>query len=225
MNYYLPPAPSRNSKTGPIYVSTQAKGTCWTGCAYYGGKGCYAENGPVGMHWAKVTDGSRGGSFDEFITAVEAMPADAIWRYGQAGDLPGKDGAIDRRKLKRLVRANRRRRSIAYTHKPVLDNVAHQIAIWEANRDGFTINLSGNNLAHADELAALDIAPVVVVLPYGTTSNTRTPAGRKVVVCPATQRDDVTCKSCMLCARQRDFIIGFPAHGVSAKRADAIARA
>ena len=85
--------------------------------------------------------------------------------------------------------------------------------------------MSGNNLAHADELAALDIAPVVVVLPYGTTSNTRTPAGRKVVVCPATQRDTVTCKSCMLCARQRDFIIGFPAHGVSAKRADAIARA
>ena len=225
MNYYLTPTPSRNSKTGPIYVSTQAKGTCWTGCAYYGGKGCYAENGHVGMHWNKVTDGSRGGSFEEFIDAVEAMPADAVWRYGQAGDLPGKDGAIDRRKLKRLVRANGRRRSIAYTHKPVLDNVAHQIAIWEANRDGFTINLSGNNLAHADALADLDIAPVVVVLPYGTTSNTRTPAGRKVVVCPATQRDDVTCKSCMLCARQRDFIIGFPAHGVSAKRAGDSVRA
>ena len=225
MNYYLTPHPSRNGKTGPLYVSTQSKGTCWQGCAYFGGKGCYAENGHVGIHWNMVTDGRRGGSFDEFITAVEDLPADAAWRYGQAGDRPGENEKRDRAKLKRLVRANRRRRSIAYTHKPVLDNVAHQIAIWEANRDGFTINLSGNNLAHADELADLDIAPVVVVLPIDATSNTTTPKGRKVVVCPATQRDDVTCKTCMLCARQRNFIVGFPAHGVSAKRADAIARA
>jgi hypothetical protein len=177
------------------------------------------------MHWAKVTDGRRGGSFDEFLAAVEALPPVAPWRYGQAGDLPGENEKIDRRKLKRLVRANARRPSIAYTHKPVLDNVAHQIAIWEANQGGFTINLSGNDLSHADALADLDIAPVVVVLPRDATSNTVTPAGRKVVVCPATQRDDITCVKCMLCARQRDFIIGFPAHGVSSKRADAIARA
>jgi len=224
MNYYLTPNPSRNEKTGPMYVSTQAKGTCWTGCAYYNA-GCYADGGPLGMHWAKVSDGRRGGTFEEFIAAVEALPPIAPWRYGQAGDLPGENEKIDRRKLRRLVRANNRRPSIAYTHKPVLDNVAHQIAIWEANQGGFTINLSGNDLSHADALADLDIAPVVVVLPRDATSNTVTPAGRKVVVCPATQRDDVTCVKCMLCARQRDFIIGFPAHGVSAKRADAIARA
>jgi len=224
MNYYLTPNPSRNEKTGPMYVSTQAKGTCWTGCAYYNA-GCYADGGPLGMHWAKVSDGRRGGTFEEFIAAVEALPPIAPWRYGQAGDLPGENEKIDRRKLRRLVRANNRRPSIAYTHKPVLDNVAHQIAIWEANQGSFTINLSGNDLSHADALADLDIAPVVVVLPRDATSNTVTPAGRKVVVCPATQRDDVTCVKCMLCARQRDFIIGFPAHGVSAKRADAIARA
>jgi len=224
MNYYLTPNPSRNEKTGPMYVSTQAKGTCWTGCAYYNA-GCYADGGPLGMHWAKVSDGRRGGTFEEFIAAVEALPPIAPWRYGQAGDLPGENEKIDRRKLRRLVRANNRRPSIAYSHKPVLGNVAHQIAIWEANQGGFTINLSGNDLAHADALADLDIAPVVVVLPRDTTKNTVTPAGRKVVVCPATQRDDVTCVKCMLCARQRDFIIGFPAHGVSSKRADAIARA
>lgn len=224
MNYYLTPTPSRNAKTGPMFTATQSKETCWKGCKYYNA-GCYADGGPLGMHWNKVTDGRRGGTFEEFIAAVEALPPVAKWRYGQAGDLPGENEKIDRRKLRRLVRANNRRPSIAYTHKPVLDNVAHQIAIWEANQGGFTINLSGNDLAHADALADLDIAPVVVVLPRDTTKNTVTPAGRKVVVCPATQRDDVTCVKCMLCARQRDFIIGFPAHGVSAKRADAIARA
>jgi hypothetical protein len=35
-----------------------------------------------------------------------------------------------------------------------------------------------------------------------------------VVVCPATQRDDVTCKSCKLCRVQmRGVIVGFPVHG------------
>jgi hypothetical protein len=34
-----------------------------------------------------------------------------------------------------------------------------------------------------------------------------------VVICPATQRDDVSCASCQLCQRQRTAIVGFPAHG------------
>ena len=40
-----------------------------------------------------------------------------------------------------------------------------------------------------------------------------TPDGRRVVVCPATYRDDVNCKSCGLCQKARDVIVGFPAHG------------
>ena len=62
-------------------------------------------------------------------------------------------------------------------------------------------------------LADHHAGPVVVVLPSTQTANTKTPAGRAVVVCPATQRDDVTCASCQLCQRQRDVIVGFPAHG------------
>ena len=96
----------------------------------------------------------------------------------------------------------------------------------EANRDGFTINLSGNDLQHADQLAALGIAPVTVILPIDAAKNEtlQTPQGRKVIPCSATYRDDVTCKTCGLCAiAKRDFIIGFPAHGVTKKKAEAIA--
>jgi hypothetical protein len=100
------------------------------------------------------------------------------------------------------------------------DTVASAIA--KANRDGFTINLSGNNLDHADALADLGIAPVVTVLPSDGTSTT-TPKGRKVVQCPATSRDDVSCKTCQLCQRQRDVIVGFPAHGVAHRKASAVA--
>jgi hypothetical protein len=94
-----------------------------------------------------------------------------------------------------------------------------------ANAAGFTVNLSANNLAHADDLADLGIAPVVTVLPADATDNTVTPKGRKVVICPATIRDDVSCATCGLCARLRDAIVGFPAHGASKRKAEAIAKA
>ena len=67
----------------------------------------------------------------------------------------------------------------------------------------------------ADRLADLAIAPVVTLLPASVHGNVKieTAAGRKVVVCPATYRDDVNCKSCGLCQKSRDVIVGFPAHG------------
>jgi hypothetical protein len=125
--------------------------------------------------------------------------------------------------LDALVAANKGKRGFTYTHKP-LDKAAERDAIARANANGFTINLSANDLSHADKLADLAIGPVVVVLPANATQNTVTPVGRKVVVCPATIRDDVSCADCGLCARLRDAIVGFPAHGTSKRKADAIAR-
>jgi hypothetical protein len=88
--------------------------------------------------------------------------------------------------------------------------------------------LSANDLRHADLWAGLGIGPVVTVLPADTARpglKLTTPQGRRVTVCPATYRDDITCKSCGLCAiATRETIVGFPAHGVKAKRADQIAR-
>ncbi len=83
--------------------------------------------------------------------------------------------------------------------------------------------LHANNLANADELADLQVGPVVTVLPEDQRTNTVTPAGRRVVVCPAIARDDVTCATCQLCQRQRSTIVGFPAHGSGKRKASAIA--
>ena len=105
---------------------------------------------------------------------------------------------------------------------------------------GFTINLSADNPAHADRLAELGIAPVVTLLARAyarravrhrfkrrcdewaetigewrdrTASLPRyTPAGRRIAICPATY-SDATCKTCGACARLRDAVIGFLAHG------------
>ena len=46
-----------------------------------------------------------------------------LWRYAQAGDLPGGNDAIDAELLWQLVRANRGKRVIAFTHKPVLSEM------------------------------------------------------------------------------------------------------
>ena len=85
-----------------------------------------------------------------------------------------------------------------------------------ANDNGFTVNLSADSLDHADELKALGIGPVVVIVPadqaYNHTITTK--AGNKVNICPATYQDNVTCKTCQLCQHAgRSNMVGFPAHG------------
>ncbi len=74
----------------------------------------------------------------------------------------------------------------------------------------------------------MNLAPVVTVLPDTVHGNValHTPAGRRIVVCPATYREDVTCASCQLCQRaDRKVIVGFPAHGASHKKASTVASA
>jgi hypothetical protein len=218
---------SRNAKTGPIPVSTTSASTCPPSCPFLKA-GCYADAGPLALHWASVSAGDVGMDWDAFCGAVAALPAGQLWRHNQAGDLPGVGDTIDAAQLAQLATANSGKRGFTFSHKPILDNPANAAAIQDANAAGFTINVSANNLNHADELAALNIAPVVVVLPLevdGTVTRTvQTPEGRTVSVCPATYRDDVTCQTCQLCQRQdRKSIVGFPAHGNARRKASAIA--
>jgi hypothetical protein len=214
---------SRNAKTGPIPVSTTSAITCPKACPFNDG-GCYAKGGPLAIHWKKVTNGDAGTNWLRFLHQIMALPDGQLWRHNQAGDLPGDGDVIDSQALYDLVEANRGKRGFTYTHKP-MDSEESRAGIDYANRHGFTINLSANDMDHADDLADLDIAPVVVVLPSDQAENTVTPKGRKVVVCPATVRDDVSCATCGLCGRLRDAIVGFPAHGASKRKADAIAKA
>ena len=205
---------SSNAKTGPIPVSTSSSDTCPPSCPFMA-KGCYAKSGPLALHWRKITEGGRGLNWEDFCGEIASLPRNQMWRHNQAGDLPGHGEYIDASALSQLTRANRGRKGWTYTHKYATES--NREAIRSANKNGFTVNLSANNLAHADELAAFECGPVCVVLPSDQNKNTFTPAGRKVVVCPATQRDCVTCASCGLCQKQRGAIVGFPAHGTAHK--------
>ena len=220
MFYHISPK-SGNVKTGPIPVTTTSSDSCPPSCPFSGG-GCYAKSGPIALHWKKVSEGERGGSLEDLTSFIDSLPRGQLWRMNQAGDLPGLGERIDVAALRKITKANQGKRGFTYTHKHERKgNLRHVKA---ANDGGFTVNLSANSPQHADTLAETGAGPVVCVLDSATTQNSTTPAGRKIVVCPATVRDDVTCATCGLCARStRSIIIGFPAHGTAKKKASAVA--
>src|ERR1700757_4652154 len=154
---------SQNAKTGPIPASIVERASCWPGCALYE-NGCYAESGALSMHWDRVSRGTVGGSWSEFCAEVAALRPARLWRYAQAGDLPGYGPQIDGALLQELVAANAGKNVIAFTHKPVLgDNpiaIANRRLIAAAVEAGFMVNLSADNPANADRLAEMGIAPV-----------------------------------------------------------------
>lgn len=225
MSHFHLTYPSRNVKTGPIPVTTSTADTCPDACPFKtsNGGGCYATSGPLAIHWQAVTQGKRGDTWENHLQAIARLPRGILWRANQAGDLPGQGDTLDTVALGQLVQANRGKKGFTYTHKP-LDTPHERLAIAHANRSGFTVNLSGNNLTHADSLYDMGIGPVTVVLPASQVENTVTPKGRKVVVCPATIRDNVSCATCGLCQIvKRDCIVGFPSHGTGKRKASAIA--
>lgn len=218
---------SANKKTGPIPVSTTSRDTCPAACPFKS-NGCYAETGPLAIHWREVTAGNRGMPWRDFLRAIAALPDGQLWRHNQAGDLPGIGNEIDAVALGQLADANDGRRGFTYTHKPMTRSNAAKVRA--ANRAGLVVNVSANSPAHADTLAngAAKGLPLVTVLPAeidgAVTPVVRTPAGRTISVCPATYREDVSCATCQLCARgNRTSIVGFPAHGSGARKASATA--
>jgi len=210
---------SSNEKTGPIPVTYSPRATCPSSCPQYRSS-CYAEGYYTSLTWGRVErDGIAWGQLCE---KVAKLPDGTLWRHNVAGDLPGEGEKIDSKALTALVLANKGKRGFTYSHKKSPQAIK---AIKAANRAGFTINLSADDVGEADRLAEMQAGPVVSIVPMDTPEKSYTPAGRAVVICPAQTRDDVTCKTCGLCSRvTRETIIGFRAHGTRAKLADEKAR-
>jgi len=208
---------SANSKTGPIAVSSTSAASCPDACPLKK-NGCYADMSYAGIHWRKLDNPEYGLSWVEYCHAVKALPKGQKIRHNVAGDLPHRDGIIDGESLGLLVRSIKGKQAFTYTHhNPALGDNA--LVIKDANIQGFTVNLSANNIQHVDELKRLNIAPVVVLMPEDAEKTTVTPAGNFIALCPATYMDDITCATCMICANAtRKVIIGFPAHGAAKKK-------
>lgn len=150
---------------------------------------------------------------------------------------------LDATAVSDLATANAGRTGFTYTHYPTnatalararlarlekgltvdhltLDLVRHNRAvIADANLRGLTINVSHDTTSELDSGVA-DVLPSVVVIPLLEKGErepkvTFSPAGRKIVVCPAQWRD-TSCSECTMCQNSgRDYIVGFRAHGIA----------
>lgn len=215
--------PKGNRKTGPIPTTRSPRTTCPDSCALKG-NGCYAENAPLVWAWEK--DADKGISWDELLMKIRKIPAGSLWRHNEAGDLPQHpllpSGHIDTGKLGELKAANKFLRGFTYTHyNPEINWNWHAIA-HSNQHGGFTINVSADNVLIADRYVALGL-PTVVVLSQKAPNVSYTPAGNKVVACPAEKSEKVTCATCGLCyLSKRDYVIGFRAHGSRKKTAERV---
>jgi hypothetical protein len=209
---------SGNAKTGPIPVSMTERSSCPDTCPLKGKdangklKGCYAEGWPMRTHWDAVP--TKGTNWATFCDKIAALPPGQLWRHNQAGDLPGVNDDFNGAEFAQLVLANQGRRGFTYTHKP-----NNREAIAMANKNGLTVNVSCDSLEQVDREYGNGY-PVVVVLPMREKEAepvkvTYTPEGRRVVLCPAQWRD-TNCADCKMCAvADRDYAIGFEAHGIA----------
>ena len=212
---------SGNSKTGYIPVSKTEMKTCPSTCSL-NGNGCYAQYHHIYNRWRKISSGESGINWDDFCNQIRALPKNQLWRHNVAGDLPGNDININLKEFAQLVEANSGRKGFTFTHKPVGlsgQSLVNARAIRAANINGFTVNLSADTLQQADEVYALGIGPVAVVVPHDIEHKPfKTPAGNHAVICPAVTRKEIQCVNCGLCAiANRKAIVAFPAHGVRKK--------
>jgi len=213
---------SSNPKTGAIPTSTSEKGTCPVSCAFLN-KGCYAKGGPQNIHWQKVTEGARGTEWDQFCSSIRKLKRGQFWRHNVSGDLPHIDQTINTQELFQLVGANKGRKGYTYTHHD-LSNEVNLGAIKFANDSGFTINASCESVEVADSVMSQHNIPAVAVVKSDESRRFfNTSSGRKVIVCPATIHDNVSCDDCRICAdAKRSTIVAFPAHGNAKKTVNAI---
>lgn len=221
---------SGNSKTGPVAGTTMDEDTCPTTCALRyrrdnagnieldkNGKPrhgpCFAKWGHIGLHWAQVSSGKRGGNYRETLDKLRTVPRKRLIRHKFAGDDPHINGDVIESDYLYKVECTGAHPHIDYTHHTPSE---HNIAVWTAGRArGFVQNLSADNVVDADIKYDTGF-PVTVVLPSDAPKVSYTPHGRKIVACPA-ETANVQCVDCKLCASERPYIIGFRAHGTMKK--------
>lgn len=233
---------SHNHKTGPMAVSTTSRDTCPARCPLRARDGalhgCYAEGGHLARHWRLVDRGALGGTWEDFCAQVATLPEGRKLRLSQAGDQPTtpEDARRMSREALRML-ADARAASgngpreggitFGYTHHPLTEaNVATMRA---AREWGIVLNVSADTIedARAVRRAHPDL-PLTVLLPSDAPTPIRDPELGRIIVCPAQLAEHVTCDNCgfgePLCARaDRDYVVGFRAHGAAHRRAAAVA--
>tara|TARA_R100000995_G_scaffold79322_1_gene50339 strand:+ start:725 stop:1423 length:699 start_codon:yes stop_codon:yes gene_type:complete len=213
---------SGNKKTGFMPVTYNSRLTCPDSCIFKN-NGCYADNYHTALNWDKVTRGDRGGSFKELLNNIKALKPGTIWRACVAGDIPNNNkGEISRTYIKGITEANQGLKGYTYTHNRL--DIGENISLLKtANKQGFTVNISSETEAAADNAILNNLPAVMVVKSTETRNSWTTKGGNRVLVCLA-QTASKSCIDCKLCQDRPSpkLIIAFKAHGNQAKKIDSI---
>lgn len=216
---------SSNKKTGPIAVSTTSRDSCSPSCPLFG-NGCYAETGPLKLHWDKVSDGPwaekpRGTDIETFIRELKTLPEGSCLRHNQAGDLPHFNGSINAHALGLIANAcaERKLKAWTYTHHDI-EHYGNRELIKASPSMGMVVNVSAHSQAHAIDVYRQGM-PAVCIVPKDTQVNTWCTDSVRFVVCPAQTKQNLTCAECKLCANaDRTCVVAFKAHGTQAKKVE-----
>ena len=202
-------------------VTYNSRLSCPDSCIFKN-NGCYADNYHTRLNWDKVTSGDRGGTFKELLNNIKALKPGTIWRACVAGDIPSNTkGEISRTYIKGITEANQGLKGYTYTHNRL--DIGQNISLLKtANKKGFTVNISTESEAAADNAVLNSLPAVIVVKSTETRSTWLTKNKNKILVCPA-QTNGANCIDCGLCqSRPKNLIIAFRAHGNQAKKIDNI---
>ena len=220
MKFHFVPK-SGNKKTGFMPVTYNSRLSCPNSCIFKN-NGCYANYYHTRINWDKVTSGERGGTFKELLNNIKALKPGTIWRACVAGDIPSNNkGEISRTYIKGITEANKGLKGYTYTHNRL--DIGENIRLLKtANKKGFTVNISTETEAAADNAVLNSLPAVIVVKSTEKRRSWFTKNKNKILVCPA-QTSKVNCIDCQLCQnRPKNLIIAFLAHGNMSKLIDKI---
>lgn len=206
---------SANAKTGDIAQTYTNPETCPTRCPFKG-HGCYAENFGANFQWKRAENGFDVWALIDWVQA-NTEEGDLI-RHNVAGDIcyPNSND-IDPQLVNYLIIAYRGRKAYTYTHAEVNERNAQIVR--DATSQGFVISFSCETPEEVDKAFMLGCMAVLTVT-KAVEPNATTPNGWRIIQCPNQTHNDVTCKSCALCARLRGVVIAFQTHGTRAKKAN-----
>ena len=202
---------SSNKKTGAITQTYSSSNTCPSRCPFKN-SGCYASSGPCGLVWKKMQNSIKPQDLKAYL---ENIPTTKLLRHNVAGDIAIEGTSqVNGELLKVLTEAYKGHNAYTYTHCEL--NQDNASLIKEACNKGFIINISCENLEQVKLARVLGLPCVLTCESFEGTSKTIDKI--RFVKCPS-YKEGVTCASCQMCAKARNFVVVFEAHGTSKKKA------
>ena len=209
---------SSNVKIGPIPATMSSRSTCSDLCPFKR-SGCFGDNFPLSLHWDRLD--RSGLSWEEMIGKIQALQPLTLFRHNVVGDLHLlEDGSIDKVKLEQFAAAAEHKKPIIYTHSPKTTRNLNALSKLRESR-GLVVNVSCETFAQAERALSLGVNAVLTVKRSEIPVTARKSKTLTFVPCPAESKDDVTCATCKLCARDRvasGVVVTFHAHGAQTKK-------